>query len=614
MIGRTTVAIACGALLLVVGCAPPFAIKRNIVGAQRQAVASALTTGDLSRRARNMLYDHDLIALYATDPVAALARLHADLVADRLRPEHVTALAELAYHHAANGGGQPYYLASALYAWAYLFPTDSSPGPDRFDLRVRLTSELYNRGLTHGLEKDGNVDLSTGTHPLPFGSLDVTFDPTTVEWGGHRLYDFFPLIDIEVTGFPTYYTWPGLGAPLAAKVVPSEEERDLLARRVRVPLTVVLRPRDLMRQLREGTVQAALEVYPGYGETTIQVGGADVPLEAEPTAALGLMLAETAIWKEEMTNFFRGTGLISKQAQLVSSRPYRPGLIPVVLVHGTGSSAIRWAELYNELDNDSRIHEHYQFWFFSYETGNPIIYSASLLREALERAVARLDPEGRDPALRRMIVMGHSQGGLLTKMTAVESGDAFWRNLSQRPLDEIRLSDEARDLAHRVMFVHPLPFVRRVVFVSTPHHGSYIAGNWLAHQLARLIDTPVSLTKAVTDFATLDRDALVMKGFRGVPTAIDNMTPGNQFVKTLALLPIAPGIVANSIISVNADPPPQGKNDGVVEYESAHIEGVESEVVVHSPHSCQSHPQTMAEVRRILLKHLAETTTASGER
>ena len=73
------------------------------------------------------------------------------------------------------------------------------------------------------------------------------------------------------------------------------------------------------------------------------------------------------------------------------------------MVHGTGSSAIRWAELYNELDNDPRIHDRYQFWFFSYDSGNPIAYSASLLRQSLEHAVAQLDPEGKDPALRRMI-------------------------------------------------------------------------------------------------------------------------------------------------------------------------------------------------------------------
>jgi hypothetical protein len=43
----------------------------------------------------------------------------------------------------------------------------------------------------------------------------------------------------------------------------------------------------------------------------------------------------------------------------------------------------------------------------------------------------------------------------------------------------------------------------------------------------------------------------------------------------------------------------------VVRYESAHIEPVDSEVVVFSGHSCQSHPMVIEEAHRILLDHLA---------
>jgi triacylglycerol esterase/lipase EstA (alpha/beta hydrolase family) len=227
------------------------------------------------------------------------------------------------------------------------------------------------------------------------------------------------------------------------------------------------------------------------------------------------------------------------------------------------------------------------------------------LRESLEHAVAQLDPDGRDDALRRMVVIGHSQGGLLTKMTVVESGDAFWRNISRKSIDEINVSDSTRDLLRRVAFVHPLPFVQRVVFVATPHHGSYVAGNWLAHQVAKLVSFPLDVTRVVGELATLNREALAVEEVRGAPTAVDNMTPGNRFVQTLAKLPIAPGVVAHSIIPVKGDEPPAGQNDGVVEYDSAHIEGVASEVVLtHQEHSCQSNPHAIEEVRRILLEHL----------
>jgi hypothetical protein len=81
------------------------------------------------------------------------------------------------------------------------------------------------------------------------------------------------------------------------------------------------------------------------------------------------------------------------------------------------------------------------------------------------------------------------------------------------------------------------------------------------------------------------------------------MDKSNPFVQTLSGLPIAPGVRVHSIIAVKGSGPPEQGNDGVVEYKSAHLEGVESELVVRSNHSTQSTPETIEEVRRILYKH-----------
>ena len=74
-------------------------------------------------------------------------------------------------------------------------------------------------------------------------------------------------------------------------------------------------------------------------------------------------------------------------------------------------------------------------------------------------------------------------------------------------------------------------------------------------------------------------------------------------VQGLQQIPVAPSIKAHSIIAVKGTGPAEQGNDGVVEYTSAHIDGVESELVVRSPHSCQGNPHTMEEVRRILRLH-----------
>ena len=66
----------------------------------------------------------------------------------------------------------------------------------------------------------------------------------------------------------------------------------------------------------------------------------------------------------------RLTGVMADRPPLVSTTPYRPGLIPVVFVHGTASSPVRWAEMYNRLQADPEIRSRFQFWFFQYDSGN----------------------------------------------------------------------------------------------------------------------------------------------------------------------------------------------------------------------------------------------------
>jgi hypothetical protein len=113
---------------------------------------------------------------------------------------------------------------------------------------------------------------------------------------------------------------------------------------------------------------------------------------------------------------------------------------------------------------------------------------------------------------------------------------------------------------------------------------------------SNILDAGAEIVKGNPDFANWR-----------VPSAVDNMTPSHPFVRALDPMPIAPGIVANSIVAVNGDPPyGEGSSDGVVRYMSAHRTDCESEIVVRSPHSCQSSPTTIAEVRRILLLHLGE--------
>jgi hypothetical protein len=258
------------------------------------------------------------------------------------------------------------------------------------------------------------------------------------------------------------------------------------------------------------------------------------------------------------------------------------------------------------------MHDRFQFWFFTYDTGNPILYSAKLFREALQKTVQQLDEKYHDPALQHMVMIGHSQGGLLTKLAVVDSGTAFWDFFSSKPIEEIQASPETRALLQKSLFMKPLPFVNRVIFIATPQHGSYVSGSWAAHQIAKLVKLPGQLVSGFTDLITKDIDALKLDLQGPQMSSVYAMEPGSPLMTALAPLPVAPGVSGHSIIAVKDEGPLEEGTDGVVKYTSAHIEGVESEFIVRSGHSCQSNPHTIQEVRRILLLHAQTMCETQG--
>jgi hypothetical protein len=130
--------------------------------------------------------------------------------------------------------------------------------------------------------------------------------------------------------------------------------------------------------------------------------------------------------------------------------------------------------------------------------------------------------------------------------------------------------------------------------------------------MARFASLPATVSRTSSELLAANPEGQAMRYLRRAPTSVDNMTPGNPFVKTLSELPIDPHVTANSIIAVTGSGPVEEGNDGVVAYKSAHIEAVESELVVRSSRSTQGEPATIEEVRRILLLHSARARETSA--
>lgn len=607
--------------ILVTGCVGPVspigADKVTTRQAYAQVESNALRSGRPSAQTVSILHRFDLDELAARQPEEAVRQLHAKALTTGER-SILFALAEMSYVAADrirrsvkpwdSRDARDFYLGSAVYAWLFLFGESEQAPPTAFDRRFREACDFYNYGLGLALtERRGTnaaVRLESGRRRLPVGEIELQLDRSRLASGLEEFEQILLADQFRVRGLSVRNREPGVGAPLIG-ISPLNPEFNF---RPAQPVTVLLRGPDSLARLSATNLAGRLELYPAFDAVTVTVGNDEVPLEIDLTAYRAYTLNQSHIWKLGWAQFLAPAERIS--SRLILHQPYNPERIPVVFVHGTFSSPVTWAEMANTLTADPVLRQRYQVWSFNYGSGNPLLYSSADLRSALSDAVQSLDPQGTNAALRRMMVIGHSQGGLLTKATAVDVGDNLWRLFSTKRLEDMQISDAERKELRRLLLYEPLPFVSRVVFIATPHRGSYLSGN-LARRLAQsLVRLPGNVVGRSMGLLRLTSGSEVGKFTHGrLPTSLDGMSPKNPGLRAVAEIPVAPRIKAHSIIPVLGDGDPRdGGRDGVVAYDSAHVDYVESEFIVRGPHTCLNLPATIEEVRRILYLHLEELT------
>jgi len=590
------------------GCATTVGVDRNDPReTYAQIAVSAINADDYSRFSHDVLSRYDLVRAFHEEPRVVLTFLHHQAETED-RQDLLFALAELNYFTGmrcrSEGVKQsrPHFFAATLYASLYLIGKQGQSPVSPFDRRFRLACDLYNGSLAEALaDGDGHLQIGAAEVELPVGRFAYTLDASKFH---QDLAHFDKLVATDrfgIRGLSRRNRESGLGAPIIA--VEKKPEGAPLFRTS--PGTLFLRFRCDVKEIGAGACAGSLELHSAYNETEIEVGGQKVPLERDVTAQLAYTIDQPYVHALGFNEFLHGTSYI--KTSIFYMQPYEAGKIPIVLVHGTFSSPVAWAEMVNTLRADPVINRRYQIWNFFYDSGKRIGLSAHELRAALSAQVDRLDPAGTNSALRQMIIIGHSQGGLLTKLTATDTGEAFVRMVTGKTLAELNLNDEDRSRLEKEAVFKPLPFVKRVIFISTPHRGSYLSKNWVRTLVLKAITLPqgvlhstANLMKTVANLGVGEAQAQQFIA----TTSLDAMSPDNPTIKTLADIPLAPGIKGHSIVAIDGDEKPPAGDDGVVTYTSAHVDYVESEFLVRSGHSSQGQPLVIEEVRRILLAHL----------
>ncbi|MCI1299638.1 MAG: alpha/beta hydrolase [Acetobacter sp.] len=601
-------------LLLLSACSPVSVHHLSLVDAYRERTRSALETDRFSNSTYTVLQRQNLLSVWKTQPEKALASLRkatqAGFYSENISAQ-MFALAELNYLLARRHHDPALFMMAALYAYAYLSPdAPEAERPSPYDGHFRQACDLYMLALTEAFGSPARVGAQVWT--LPVGRLELQANPDDLNWHGHTLTDFRPTARFAVSGLNNIYSEPGLGEPLAAipQMNAGETSSFQISDKMRVPVSLFMEIDHSREQVLSDHMSGRLVLTASDNAMEHQEDRHQVPLQYDPSTARAISLSESVDWSAEYTGFLNGRYFDDhKRLQLAAIEPHRKGRMPVVLVHGTASSAGRWADMINDLLADRDIRKHFEFWLFSYSTGNPIPYSAMQLRESLQEAIHNLGGVEADPALGHVTLIGHSQGGLLSKMLVINTGNRLWDGMVSVPLDSLDLTPKTRDLLQEALFPSAMPEVKNVVFISTPQHGSYLATLSLSRFLGRMITLPFTVTHILNQLVQAD-GALRLDMSPWRVASVYGMSPQSRFIRSISAIEVSPDVEAHSIIPVTGDAPSPTASDGVVDYESAHVPYVNSELVVkHSEHSTQSNPVTIAEVRRILFQQIVETSS-----
>lgn len=443
------------------------------------------------------------------------------------------------------------------------------------DLTVLLRSaddrRMWNRPLA--LESGGK------TYRLRFApqSRGGNYEPD-------RFTSFVPASEVDMDSVKNRYRQDGYGGSLVGlrKTSPLEPFSPKIG--ITAPVTAVLdfQGRDVTLALLDPTVKPKA-----------RIAAKERVLEADFSAPLAHYPHESELWHGLI-------GAIHADEQmgitgLYQLQPYDPDRIPLIFIHGLISTPRMWRNVINELETDPVLRRHYQCWVFSYPTGNPPAYSAMRLRQELQK-IRQTHPDSKD-----MVLVGHSMGGLLTRMQTTSISRDDWNVIGQDKASRFFKNVKPGDLIDRCTSFQANPHIGRAVFICTPHRGSKMAVGTLGELAIRLISLPGDIVSTAS--ASLGSSVSIITGDSGrMPTSIDGLSPNNPSFQVINSRPIE--VPHHSIIGDRGKGDVPNSSDGVVEYWSSHLKSAQSEKIIPGPHGAFDMPETLSELRRILHLHL----------
>lgn len=444
----------------------------------------------------------------------------------------------------------------------------------------------YNSAVSRAVSAMSKAGAEPWKAPVRIGDCTLTWKPDPrPDWNPAR-YEIIPADSLEISGklVDERELKPGLGAPLVARRLADQVHEFAPTPHFYYTATAVMR--------FEGK-RCEIAFEDPLNSESVNAAGHRFPLAADYSAPLAMMTEELHPRQLGIPRLLRPERYAST-ARIARLESYDPNKRVILFVHGLMDSPATWFPLMNHLRADPEIRRNYQFWFFSYPSGYPYPYSASILRHELDQA------EHLYPIRKKMTVIGHSMGGCISRLMITDSKRLIWDSMFEVPPEKMPIPPGHLHVLENSTIFQPRPEIGRVIFISTPHQGSDLAVNWIGRLATRLVKLPEDMLAIGQEESGYERHPQGDLHLRRFPDSVDTLAPNNDFVLALKPIPVRSGVPCHSIIGDRGMGDSPDSSDGVVPYWSSHRKDVVSEKIVPSNHGAQRHPDTIREVRRIL--------------
>lgn len=376
-----------------------------------------------------------------------------------------------------------------------------------------------------------------------------------------------------------------------------------------------------------------------YTSNKITLLGQEFPLYANYSAGYATWLKENEFDKIALANLLVKNG--GQLPELYLLEPYNPNKKVIIMLHGLASSPQTWVKLTNNLLADSTLRENYQVWQIFYATNLPILENRHQIYNLINAAFAKYDPNHQQT---NSVLLGHSMGGVIGRLlvsddnllddlaklekSANQNGKKFVTMYDLRQ----KMSDEERAIVDERFMLRALPQIDTAIFVSAPHKGTDYADRWFTRGIRKVIGLPMSLSRdvkgVVIDFLDKENDEIQTNKNNEQPplsalgelylqNGASQLSNQSVFMQLTNNIKISPTVRYHSIMANNnkvnknndqiSDLSGEYISDGIVPYDSSHLEGATSETVLSGNHSIHEDPETILHLRKILYESLNDS-------